>query len=999
MLFTILTLISNRNAAKVLRRAALCGLLFGAFAFSANAQNLIVNGDFSAGNTGFTSNYGYQTNLVPETKYYVGTNPRNHHASWASFGDHTTGSGLMMIVNGDTTIGSLVWRQTNVNVSKNTFYDFSVWAASSYPTNPAVLDVYINGVLVGTINCTTTTGQWVKDVSLWNSGNNNSATIEIKNRNSEFNGNDFVLDDISMSPAIRQISGRVFEDVNYAGGAGRSFTASGGVGRLGARVELYSSGGAFVASTTTDASGNYTFANVSPASYTARVVNSTVTSSRGGASLFPVQTFRTSDAASDANRVGGEDPNKVDAASNTTNASLASLTTATTTAQSIGGVSVTTESAANVDFGFNFDTIVNTKDAGQGSLRQFIINSNALSGADTTIFMISDGAAHAGLRAGLTNQLTGGVAIITLSILLPAIADTNTTIDGAKQTTLVGNTNSGSLGAGGSVGVDNLSLSTVSRPEVQITDGSTNLAVGLDLQAANTTVKGISIYGFGTAANNNSSANIRLGAAASNALIEANIIGATASSFVEPSSAVRSIGDNLRSVGADNGIVRNNLIGFSDGKGFGVEDGSTGWTIENNEIRGNGVNNSHLDGVDLESGGTTNNTVRGNLITGNEGVGVDSFQSNGSNTIVNNTITNNGVGPNSNVETSGVRLYGANNLVDRNVIFANYGAGVMVTSASTNNTITRNSIYNNGTVQNKSGAAASNQIGIDLHTQSEPVQTGTAPFVTINDAGDADGGANGGLNFPVLEAAQIVGSNITLKGFARPGATIEFFIAAPDASGFGEGQTYLVTLTEGSGADTDATTGTYTSPFGGRVVGTDTTNRFQFTIALPSGVAVGTNLTATATLANATSEFSNVIAAGNTPPSINLVKSVTPDGVQMPDTELTYTIAFSNTGGAAASNFRLTDPDPNNATLRLNASTDFKVGSVINTLGTTGLAATVTYSNDNGVTYAYTPVSTGGGAPAGFDRNVTHIRWTFAGSLSPTAPNNAGSVSFVVRIR
>ena len=33
---------------------------------------------------------------------------------------------------------------------------------------------------------------------------------------------------------------------------------------------------------------------------------------------------------------------------------------------------------SGVDFGFNFDVVVNTNDSGQGSLRQFIINSNLL---------------------------------------------------------------------------------------------------------------------------------------------------------------------------------------------------------------------------------------------------------------------------------------------------------------------------------------------------------------------------------------------------------------------------------------------------------------------------------------------------------------------------------------------------------------------------------------------------------------------------------------------
>lgn len=134
------------------------------------------------------------------------------------------------------------------------------------------------------------------------------------------------------------------------------------------------------------------------------------------------------------------------------------------------------------------------------------------------------------------------------------------------------------------------------------------------------------------------------------------------------------------------------------------------------------------------------------------------------------------------------------------------------------------------------------------------------------------------------------------------------------------------------------------------------------------------------------------------PPNIGLVKSVTPNGTQLPGTELTYTVAFTNTGGRAAASFRLTDPDPA-TTLRLNTNTDFRVGSVVNNLGTTGLTVTVAYSNDNGATFAYVPVSQGGGAPAGFDRNVTHVRWTFAGNLSQTAPNNTGQVSFAVRIR
>lgn len=141
----------------------------------------------------------------------------------------------------------------------------------------------------------------------------------------------------------------------------------------------------------------------------------------------------------------------------------------------------------------------------------------------------------------------------------------------------------------------------------------------------------------------------------------------------------------------------------------------------------------------------------------------------------------------------------------------------------------------------------------------------------------------------------------------------------------------------------------------------------------------------------------NVVVAG--PPNIALTKSVTPDGAQLPGTELTYAIAFTNNGGMAATSFILTDPNPLNSSLKLNANTDFKVGSATSSLGTTGLNLIVSYSNDDGATYAYTPVSGGGGALAGYDRSVSNIRWTFTGSLSQTAPNNTGSVAFTVRIR
>ncbi len=133
-------------------------------------------------------------------------------------------------------------------------------------------------------------------------------------------------------------------------------------------------------------------------------------------------------------------------------------------------------------------------------------------------------------------------------------------------------------------------------------------------------------------------------------------------------------------------------------------------------------------------------------------------------------------------------------------------------------------------------------------------------------------------------------------------------------------------------------------------------------------------------------------------PTIALVKTVTPAGDQPPGTDLTYKIVFSNTGGAAAQKLIIFDPIPDN--------TDFKLGSETITPGTTGLTMVAEFSNDFVVatpataTWTYVPASGGGGAPAGYDRNVKAVRWRVtAGNLSQTPPNHTGDAGFTVKIR
>ena len=162
-------------------------------------NNLLVNGDFAAGNTGFTSDYTAANPNTTESQYWIGNNPATWNSSMSNCTDHTSGSGNMLLVNGSPTAAAKVWSQT-VNTTSNTNYAFSVWLQNVYAVNPANLRFSINGRVVGdNILAGTATCQWKQFYVTWNSGNVTAANLSIVNNNTIVQGNDFAIDDISFA--------------------------------------------------------------------------------------------------------------------------------------------------------------------------------------------------------------------------------------------------------------------------------------------------------------------------------------------------------------------------------------------------------------------------------------------------------------------------------------------------------------------------------------------------------------------------------------------------------------------------------------------------------------------------------------------------------------------------------------------------------------------------------------------------------------------------------
>lgn len=124
--------------------------------------NLVVNGDFNAGNTGFNSDYSFCNSnnclwTFTSNGYSIHPDPSMRHNLFAGSG--YGGTGNFAFYNGG--LNSLkAWEQT-VNVLPNNSYKFSAKLASVYINNPAPVALYINNILIATTSAPASLNNWI----------------------------------------------------------------------------------------------------------------------------------------------------------------------------------------------------------------------------------------------------------------------------------------------------------------------------------------------------------------------------------------------------------------------------------------------------------------------------------------------------------------------------------------------------------------------------------------------------------------------------------------------------------------------------------------------------------------------------------------------------------------------------------------------------------------------------------------------------------------------
>lgn len=633
------------------------------------------------------------------------------------------------------------------------------------------------------------------------------------------------------------LSGSVYVDAN-----GDGDFRDDGIAATGVEVLLYRDGGDGLANgaddtlirSTTTADGAYDFNSTMDGVYwvvvDSRTIGADVDLNSGfdDGDIWAEQTFGSAGAFA-ADRLGGTTLLTTSgAAFGGRRAGISDDATSLSSSEHVTQVIIDGSDVGQVDSAFSFNVVTTTAGGDgqdddpnngrtmQGTLRQYIVNANGISGGNTMRFVPVDP----------TNASFASTSWweVNVSVALPAITDELTVIDGTaydSATNAVLNPNSGRLGFVGDVGIDphgsdqtagttdDVGLAGVNAPELEIrgatqADGTAAVDIGIEILGSQVELHGLSIHGFGSATDDDSG-NLVVGSddvATDMANIHDNVIGSAPSN-----ETTETQGTNILVRSSSNGRIENNLIRDAGSWGIqllGTVGSSNSWDIVGNEIRNSGQTPSQGDpgtggGILISSSASAD--VYGNLIVENQGNGISTRYSGGQNKIEWNTISDNGT-----ESDAGVVLFGSRNQVAGNVITDNAGAGVVVTgrvvgewNASTQNTISKNTFGGNG------------GLAIDLVATTDATTAVEGDGISLNNGTSNDTTGNQGADAPVLNVVQVTSDDSMVASVSSMPSNVkylELYLLGADSNDsiggvqFGEGTTHLATYSIAGSATT-----------------------------------------------------------------------------------------------------------------------------------------------------------------------------------------------------
>ena len=190
-------------------------------------------------------------------------------------------------------------------------------------------------------------------------------------------------------------------------------------------IRLYRDGGAEPLDTVTTLNGHYRFDNLQAGTYWVAVDSKSI-----GTNVWPEQTFGPSGALC-AQTDGTTRTNFFEGACAGGRSLKSDDPSSLSTSEHVARV---TAPAGNIDFAFSYNIVTSIEDAGQGTLRQFVENANAIGGPNAMRFVPLTRAVAAAENTNL--GMPPRWWTIALKSPLPVLRDAGTTIDGEAHSIL-----------------------------------------------------------------------------------------------------------------------------------------------------------------------------------------------------------------------------------------------------------------------------------------------------------------------------------------------------------------------------------------------------------------------------------------------------------------------------------------------------------------------------------------------------------------------------------